>query len=196
MVLCPRSRTPLLTIHREGKRWQKQSRQLDEFANWNSPQLEPRSKIPFVAVAITTVIAALLSLINIGSYTAFNDVLSLSITGFYSTYFAASVLLLWRRCTGGIDMPNPNNYNAPLIGTDRLVWGPWRIPGVLGIINNAYACGYMLVILVFSLFPPTTPTTLATMNYASLVTGILVLFSVFYYYVWGRKIYTGPVIEI
>ncbi|MCJ1246644.1 hypothetical protein MMC30_003853 [Trapelia coarctata] len=159
-------------------------------------KLEPRSKIPFYAIAITTVIAALLALINIGSYTAFNDVLSLSITGFYSTYFAASALLLWRRCTGGIEEPNPNNFNAPLTGKDQLVWGPWRLPGVWGIMNNAFACGYMLVILVFSLFPPTTPTTLATMNYASLVTGALALFSVFYYYVWGRKIYKGPVIEI
>jgi choline transport protein len=145
---------------------------------------------------MTTFIACLLALINIGSFTAFNDVLSLGLTGFYSTYLAASGLLLWRRCTGGVESPNPNNINAPLTGKDRLVWGPWRLPGVLGIVNNAFACGYMLVILVFSLFPATTPTTLATMNYAVLVTAVVVLFSVFYYFVWGRKWYKGPVIEI
>ena len=55
---------------------------------------------------------------------------------------------------------------------------------------------YMVVILFFSFWPPATPVTAATMNFSSLVTGAVVVFGVVYYAVWGRKVYTGPVIEI
>ena len=34
------------------------------------------------------------------------------------------------------------------------------------------------------------------MNYASLVVGSVVLFSVCYYFEWGKRYYTGPVVEI
>ena len=33
------------------------------------------------------------------------------------------------------------------------MWGPWRIPGMYGIINNGFACTYVVVIIFFSLWP-------------------------------------------
>lgn len=162
--------------------------------------MEPRSSIPLYSIAVTTVLACLLSLVNLGSSTVLNDVLSLSIAGFYATYFMCCLLLLWRRCTGTIEVPSAGEYSASKVdiatGETILVWGPWRIPGALGIINNAFACGYTIVIWLFSFFPPTNPTTASTMNYASLVTGSVILFSIPYYLVWGRKQYKGPVVEI
>ncbi len=41
-----------------------------------------------------------------------------------------------------------------------------------------------------------TPTTAKNMNYTVLVTGAVAGFSVIYYLLWARKIYSGPVIEI
>lgn len=41
-----------------------------------------------------------------------------------------------------------------------------------------------------------TPTTAKNMNYTVLVTGAVAGFSVIYYLVWARRIYSGPVIEI
>lgn len=41
-----------------------------------------------------------------------------------------------------------------------------------------------------------TPTTAKSMNYTVLVTGAVAGFSVIYYMLWARKIYSGPVIEI
>lgn len=34
------------------------------------------------------------------------------------------------------------------------------------------------------------------MNWASLVTGVVLLFSIVYYLVWAKKSYTGPIVEI
>lgn len=149
---------------------------------------------------MTTVFACLLALINLGSSTVINDVLSLSIAGFYATYFVASALLLWCRCTGGIENPTPGSLSASTVdsrsGDFKLVWGPWRLPGIWGVVNNIFACLYMIVIWFFSFWPPTDPTTPSTMNYASLVAGSVVLFSIVCYFVWGKKYYTGPIVEI
>ena len=163
-------------------------------------QIEPRSSTPFYAVAVTTVFACLLALINLGSSTVLNDVLSLSIAGFYATYFVAASLLLYNRCTGAIRSPTPGGLQVssrdPKSGDFTLIWGPWRIPGSLGIINNVFACAYMVVIWFFSFWPATDPTSPSTMNYASLVAGSLILFSMFYYFIWGRRSYAGPIVEI
>ena len=80
-------------------------------------------------------------------------------------------------------------------GTFELVWGPFKVPGVLGIAVNITACVYSIIILFFSFWPPVTPTTAATTNYSVLMTGVVLLFSVIYYLLHARKIYTGPVLE-
>ena len=76
-----------------------------------------------------------------------------------------------------------------------LVWGPWRLPGYFGIANNIFACVYILFVLFWSFWPPATPVTPQSMNYSVLMTGVVVTFSVFYYYVWGKKEYLGPLVE-
>lgn len=168
-------------------------------------QVEPRTSIPVVSVILTTTIACLLSLIIIGSSIAFNQVISLTIDGLYGSYFMCCSLLLYRRLTGAIlplntDFPSSvaaintpsNNPSTPT----KLVWGPFHLPGLFGIIVNGFACIYMLVIIFFSFWPPVTPTTAKSMNYTVLVTGAVAGFSVIYYMLWARKIYSGPVIEI
>lgn len=160
-------------------------------------QLDPRTLIPIPAIALTTIISCLLALINIGSSTAFNDIVSLSVVALFSSYLIATVLFLWRRCTGAIVLPTEVNATS-LANTPgaQLVWGPWRIPGIWGIANNVFACAYLAVILFFCCWPATTPVTAATMNYSSLLLGAAVLLSVVYYAVWARKSYVGPVVEV
>lgn len=93
-------------------------------------------------------------------------------------------------------MPDPSALPALANTTGaELVWGPWHIPGVWGIINNVFACAYLTVVFIFSFWPPATPVAPASMNYSILVTGAVAVFSVIYYLVWARKEYDGPVIE-
>jgi choline transport protein len=131
----------------------------------------------------------------------FNDVISLTLEAFYSTYFICVVLLLYRRLGSTIHKANASNPPTPAklnqeTGEYELTWGPWHVPGWLGIINNVIACVYLVTIWFFGFFPPATPVVASTMNYSSLMFGATVLYSTVYYLIWGKKQYNGPVVEI
>lgn len=197
-----------------------------------------RRQIPIMAVFVVTTLAALLILIYIGSSTAFNDVISLTITGFYCSYFLPAAFLLHHRLKGKIapyqqDTPGvevdsgdhdpvrkPSGHHAsPKVGSasegepakikpaslpqrrrssvvePRLAWGPFHVPGLLGTINNAYACIYMIFVIFWSVWPPATPVSADTMNYSIVVTSGVIILSIIWYYVRGREEYTGPLID-
>ena len=208
-------------------------------------KVDRRTKVPIIAVGVVTTFAALLTLIYIGSSTAFNDVISLTITGFYGSYFLPAAFLLWHRLKGDInphgspadieaDSPDAHHHQeadpdfmttedkkstqAPIptapppyshapshhhhqqrhqstIAQARLAWGPFHVPGLLGTINNIYACTYMIFVIFWSFWPPVTPVTPSTMNYSVLVTGGVILFSIFWYYIKGRREYAGPTVD-
>ena len=158
-----------------------------------------RTSIPLNSVIMTTVIAGLLALINLGSAVILNNIFSLSIAGFYSTYFACTALLLWRRLRGDIREPNEVQDDSTIVtdvNTGKLCWGPWRVKGFLGTAINAFACLYLILILFFSCWPPVYQPTPATMNYSVVVVGGVLIFSVFYYLVFGKGRYKGPVVEV
>jgi amino acid transporter len=192
-------------------------------------KVERRTQVPVIAVGVVTLLAALLTLIYIGSPTAFNDVISLTITGFYGSYFLPSAFLLYHRIKGHVASskstapnlaqdvsvtpppesssdpekklnntydPNATSSDTAIAMTDfQLAWGPFRIPGILGIINNAYACLYMIFVIFWSVWPPVTPVNSTTMNYSVVVTGGVILFSILWYWIRGRKEYQGPLID-
>lgn len=122
----------------------------------------------------------LLALINIGSSTAFDTFTSLVVASFHSSFLvSASVLLL-----KGLTTP-----------AAHMRWGPFRL-GRLGLPVNVLAIAYGLVAVFFSFWPPSATVTPVTMNWSIVVYGGVLLFSVFFWFLHGRKVYTGPVIEI
>jgi len=137
-------------------------------------------------------------LVSIGSTTAFNDAVSLTLASLYASYLVACSLLLWRRCTGSIKVAkSEDNTSTNLPGNGgNLIWGPWRIPGIWGIAVNIFACVYLIVILIFCFWPSTVVVTPATMNYTSLVMGSVAILSAVYYLFWAHRTYKGPIIEI
>jgi choline transport protein len=196
-------------------------------------KVDARTQVPIISVIVVVVIACLLTLINIGSPTAFNDVISLTITGFYGSYLVPAALLLYHRVkegnvlpygsvvdgqdvpeSGGVVMSateegkagKKEKYISPTIADadeqgritfapTQLVWGPWHVPGWLGIANNAYACVYMTFVIFWSFWPPATPVSANTMNYSVVVTGGVIIFSVVWYFIRGRKEYKGPLVD-
>ncbi|PVI00908.1 amino acid transporter [Periconia macrospinosa] len=158
-------------------------------------KVSPRTSIPVYSVITTAIIASILALVNIGSTTAFNGIVSISIAGLFASYLLVSSMLLYHRLTGGIKAPG-NSVNLTAGGAGNLAWGPWRAPGVFGIANNIFACLWLIFVLFFSFWPTYAAVTPQTMNWSILVTGAAAIFSTVYYLVWARKVYTGPVVEI
>lgn len=159
-------------------------------------KVDDRTTVPIWAVGATSVIAVLLSLINIGSPVAFQNVTSLSISCLYGSYLIAAGLLLYRRMTKGFSMPDSTNLPALANTTGaELVWGPFHLPGAFGVANNVFTICYLIIVGFFSFWPPMVNPTPDMVNYSVVVTGSLVIFSVIYYVTWAKKEYNGPVIE-
>jgi choline transport protein len=121
----------------------------------------------------------LLGLINIGSTTAFNAILSLAVVGLQISYLVPILLLIWRR------------FKSP----ELLAWGPFRL-GKAGLVINVIATMYLVFTSVFSLFPPYQPVTPQNMNYASLVLGATLIFGLVYWLLFARKTYVGALNEM
>lgn len=160
-------------------------------------QLDSRTSLPVRCILFTVIVSALLSLISIGSTTAFNDIVALVTSGYYSSYLMASGLLLYRRLTGAIAAPGVEDSPYEPVNNvgRRLVWGPWRIPGLLGILINAFSVIYLTVAVFWSFWPSYYPVTAENMNYNILIIGTTLLLSIVYYIIHARKEYTGPIVE-
>ncbi|KAL8683513.1 MAG: hypothetical protein Q9186_000553 [Xanthomendoza sp. 1 TL-2023] len=161
-------------------------------------RVDGRTSIPVTAVAITATISVLLTLIGIGSSVAFNDIISITVVGLYASYLLAITLLLWRRVTGAIRPNDETPFETTIVNAPDsvLTWGPFKMPYLTGIIINALAIGYLVIVFLFAFWPPAHPVQPSTMNYACLVFGCVIIVSVAWYLAVANKIYKGPVVEV
>ncbi|CAG7930851.1 unnamed protein product [Penicillium olsonii] len=151
--------------------------------------------VPLYSVLVTSVIACLLALINIGSPVAFNDLCSMSISGLYLSYMVVGGLLLWRRCTGGISSTRSSDSAVVNTAGARLVWGPFHLPGIWGIIINAWALIYMTIAVFFTFWPTSWVVDVQTMNFSVVGTVGTIILSLVYYMFRANKVYEGPIME-
>ncbi|KAF5251768.1 hypothetical protein FANTH_3378 [Fusarium anthophilum] len=126
--------------------------------------VDKRRQIPTVSIIVVSFLLMLLSLINIGSTTAFNAILSLAVVSLQASYLLPIILLIWRR----------------LFRPDTLRWGPWRL-GKAGLPINIIAVIYLIYTCIFLLFPPYQPITPVNMNYAPVVLGGALIFGCIYW---------------
>jgi choline transport protein len=83
-----------------------------------------------------------------------------------------------------------------MVDLETVQWGPWKVPGALGVANNLFACVYLVLLWFFSFWPGSVEVTAQSMNFSSVTFGGTVLFVVVWYYVRGKKTYVGPIVEI
>ena len=133
-----------------------------------------RYNVPVNAVLISLVATSLLSLINIGSFVALNAILALDCASLLASYMISIGCITLKRLRGEALPPRP-----------------WSL-GKMGLSINIGALCCLVPIFVFTLFPGTTTTTPATMNWGILLFGAMVLFSTMYYVAWGRRAYISP----
>jgi choline transport protein len=137
--------------------------------------VRPGWDIPLNSVIVSFGIAVGLSLINIGSTVAFNSVASLGTCALLSSYIISISCIFAKRWRGEVLLPCKFSL------------------GRAGIWINGFSIVYGCVALIFTFFPSFPHPAPDVMNWNVLIYGIVVLFSLFYYLVKGRKVYTGPV---
>jgi choline transport protein len=143
-------------------------------------QVEPRTLLPLYSIGLSTVISLLLALINIGSDTAFNAMISLVISAYYAAFSISAAVLLYKRLT---TPPNLMEYGPFSLGRAG-------IPIIIGSLI------YSMVGIFFSFWPEDSVVDAHSMNWSIVVSGAMFLFSLVFWFTHGRKAYTGPVPEI
>ncbi|KAL4925282.1 putative GABA permease [Aspergillus undulatus] len=139
-------------------------------------KVDNKTGIPSRPILATGAVLFLLGLVNIGSTTAFNAIISLAVLGLHVSYLVPVALMLWCRLS---------------TANVAFTYGPWKL-GRFGIPINIVSVVYLSYTSIFMVFPPYQPVTAENMNYASLIFGAVLVFS-WIYWIWkGRKQYTGP----
>jgi choline transport protein len=123
-------------------------------------------------------VTCLLSLINLGSSVAFNAIVSLTVGAIISSYIISISCVALRR-----------------IRRQPLPRARWSL-GRAGLACNIIAVLFLLLVYVFAFFPLAPTVEPESMNWSSLIYGVVVLFSVCYYFVFGRHAYEGPVVLV
>ncbi|MCJ1249806.1 hypothetical protein MMC30_007032 [Trapelia coarctata] len=140
--------------------------------------VKPGWNIPLNAVLLSFLITTLLSLINIGSTTAFNAIASLGVASLISSYLISFSCLLLKR-----------------LRHEPLPPAQWSL-GRHSIWVNAVSIAFLLSFYVFSFFPLTATVEPASMNWNVLIYGAAMVFAVSWYYGRGRRGYVGPVVYV
>ena len=160
--------------------------------------MDKHTSLPIYSIGTTTVISLSLALINIPSVIAFDALLAGVLGGYLATLLLPCSLLLYRRVVGDISEPVFQDYDAVPSESGnppRLRWGPWRMQGKIGTIVNAFACLFLMMVFIFSFWPPYNPPDPQTANYASAIFGGTVAIALVYYFLRGRRFYLKPVAE-
>ena len=138
-----------------------------------------RYAVPTRMIVCISVIQMLLGFLYLGSSTAFNAVLSMAILGMYASYILPIIYMLFYGRKQGMHKP-----------------GPFKLGRAGGTTINVIAATWLAFAMVFSMFPSYQPVTPQNMNYSIVVMGGWLLFGGIYFFLFGRKQYSGPAIEV
>ncbi|RHZ53567.1 putative GABA permease [Aspergillus thermomutatus] len=148
------------------------------FARWIA-KVDPKRKIPVNAIALSCIISCLLSLINIGSLTAFNAIISLNVAALMYTYIISISCIIYRKIWHPDTLP-PRRWDL----------GRW------GLTVNIVGLLYCVFALFWALWPSSTPVTVDNFNWSVVIFGGVLAISLVMYAVKGRGEYHGPVVII
>ena len=128
-----------------------------------------------IAVFICFLFVILLSLITLGSYVAFNAIISLQLISLFATYEVAIGTLIYRRLYG------------PPLPEHRWSLGHWG----MGI--NTFSFVYGLFALAFIVLPGSPGFKADEFNWGPVMFVGVMAFALLYFFLGGRRSYAGPV---
>ena len=135
-------------------------------------KVSPKYDMPLMALFLSTAVDCLLGLIYFGSSAAFNSFTSVA-TICLSTSYGMPILISMLR---GRRAVKHSSYSLGRFGY---------------LINIAMLCWICLAVVLFCM-PVSLPVEAGTMNYASVVFAGFASISVVWYFIRGRKDFTGP----
>jgi amino acid transporter len=141
-------------------------------------RVHPRMRVPVISICVTASTTCLLSLINIGSTSIFNAIVSLTVAGFFGSYLIPFTLFLYAR----------------VYSPEKVRPGKWSL-GRYGVYVNAFTIVWCTVCMFFSFWPQSVHVTARDMNWSCVLWSGVVGFAVVFWWVHGRRVYTGPVVE-
>ncbi|KAK3698059.1 hypothetical protein LTR37_017108 [Vermiconidia calcicola] len=138
-------------------------------------RVKPGWDIPLNAVTVTIAFSVLISMIILGSPTAFYNIGALCGVGLFSSYIICIACIAWRRIRG-----------LPLL--------PCRFSlGRAGLTGSLLALAFLMVEWFFMFWPSYPNPNAAGMNWTVLIYWGVIAWSFVYYWVRGKKQYSGPV---
>jgi choline transport protein len=141
-------------------------------------RVHAKLEIPVNALRFVAVCICLLALINIGSSTAFNALISLPALALYISYFFPIFFSFWRRL-----------FNSSV---SSIPWGPFKLDK-LGPYVNFGAMSYIIFVLIWMPFPAALPVDGSNMNYAGPIVGVVIVVAMADWSLNGRKRFRVPV---
>ena len=138
------------------------------FAHVNRGQQIPARLVVFISILKT-----LLRLLYLGSTTASNAVLSMSILGMYTSYLLPIIFMLVQRCRDPTSIPR----------------GVFRLDHIGGYITNIASVFCLIFAIIFSTFPNYEPVNARNMNCSVVVMSGWLVSGVVYYYTGGNHQY-------
>ncbi|KAI4254353.1 MAG: hypothetical protein LQ352_003141 [Teloschistes flavicans] len=146
------------------------------FSDWIG-HVSPGKEIPANAVALTCLLSAVLSLINIGSSAAFNAIISLQVVALMFTYCISISCVMYRRI-----------YHPETLPKARWSLGSWG----LGI--NVAGLVYAFFAFFWCFWPNATPVDASSFNWAVVMfVGVIVLSLVMFLGSKGQVIVAGAI---
>lgn len=141
-------------------------------------RVHPTLDVPLESLALTVIVVVIFGLIDLGSTSAFNAIISASVVALGLTYGIPVAINVLR---GRRMLPEARAFALP----EWLAW-PANLLGI----------AYVILTTVLFVFPPALPVTGSNMNYCIVAFAIVLMISVIQWFVDGRKNYKGPKIEI
>jgi choline transport protein len=118
---------------------------------------------------LVAAVSFLLSLIYVGSTTAFNAIISLQAMALSVSYVVPITFLMIRKIRGR-----------------SIAYGPYTL-GRFGVAINLFALAYLIFVILWMPFPQILPVTGSNMNYAGPLLGAVILGALIDWMIGGRK---------
>ena len=135
-----------------------------------------RQQVPVRMVVLISILQALLGLLYLGSTTAFDAVISMSILGLYASYLLPIIFMLLQRYRKTTSIPR----------------GVFRLGHIGGYITNIASVLWLIFAMIFSTFPNYEPVNAQNMNYSVVVMSGWLVAGAAYYYTGGNHRYVEP----